>query len=216
VSFPPVARRLGIASASVLLGLQVAYGVTLAIGLALLPSAQAAIADPMFTVLELLILAMAPAIVLLMIAIHAWAPVERKPAALAAVVFAAMLATVTCMVHAVILVMSRHPAWSALPWAPLVTSFTWPSVAYVLDILAWDVFFALSALCAAAAFGGPGLERAVRVLLSLAGALALAGLVGAALGDMGLRNIGIVGYLPVFAAAVALIARVFARTPTAA
>jgi hypothetical protein len=214
VSLSPVGRPFSVGVASVLLMLQAAYAVTLVIGLASLPSPQAEIADPMFTLLELLIVGMAPVIVLLMVAVHAWAPPERKLGALAAVVFAAMMATVTCGVHAVILVMSRHPDWLALAWAPLVLSFRWPSVSYVLDILAWDLFFALSAISAATVFAGQGLERGLRWVLLASGALALAGLFGAAVGDMQLRNIGIVGYLPLFAVAVLLIARVLSRPPT--
>ncbi len=107
---------------------------------------------------------------------------------------------------------SRDPAWIALPWAPLLLSFRWPSISYVLDVLAWDLFFPLCAFCAAAAVGGRAGTRGLQRVLVASGLVALAGLVGAALGNMAWRNVGIVGYLPLFALAVLMLARRFART----
>ena len=95
---------------------------------------------------------------------------------------------------------------------PLLLSFKWPSVSYALDILAWDVFFALSVLFAAQVFRGNRLATSIRVLLVASGALALAGLSGIIVGDMQLRNIGIVGYVGVFPVAALLLAVLFYRT----
>ena len=91
-------------------------------------------------------------------------------------------------------------------------SFHWPSVAYALDILAWDVFFALAMLFAAPAFAGSRLARAIRLLMIVSGVLALAGLSGMVTGDMWLRNIGIVGYDGVFLIVAVLLALLFYRT----
>jgi hypothetical protein len=91
-------------------------------------------------------------------------------------------------------------------------SFEWPSVAYALDILAWDVFFALSVLSAAPVFRGSRLATSVRVSLIASGVLALAGLSGVVVGDMGLRSIGIFGYAGVFPVAALLLALLFQRT----
>jgi hypothetical protein len=71
---------------------------------------------------------------------------------------------------------------------PLVFSFEWPSVAYALDILAWDVFFALSMLFAAPVFSGSRLSAWIRALMVASGSLALVGLSGVVAGDMRLRN----------------------------
>ena len=154
---------------------------------------------------------MAPAMVGLMVAVHAWAPARAKALSLTAVVFMGLLAGVTCSLHFVILTVSRQAAFAGQPWLPLVLSFEWPSVAYALDILAWDVFFALSMLFAAPVFGGTRLAVWIRALMTASGALALAGLSGVAAGDMQLRNLGIVGYLGVFLVVAGLLAVLFYR-----
>jgi len=90
-----------------------------------------------------------------------------------------------------------------------------PSVAYALDILAWDVFFAFSMLFAASAFKGRRLAAWIRALMIASALLCLAGLSGVAAGDMQLRNIGIIGYVPVFLVVAVLLAILFVRTPPA-
>ena len=90
-------------------------------------------------------------------------------------------------------------------------SFTWPSILYALDILAWDWFFALSLLFASFVFTDGKLERAVRILLLISAGLSFAGLIGVPLADMQVRNIGIIGYAIVAPVAFLLIALVFGR-----
>jgi len=166
--FDQTARRLGICSAAAVVLLEIVYLITLSVGLAMLESPEQPITDPMFTILEVLILMMMPAMFGLMIAVHAW--------------------------------------------SPFVFSFRWPSVAYALDILAWDVFFAFSMLFAAPAFKGHRLAAWIRALMIAAAVLCLAGLSGVAAGDMQLRNIGIIGYVPVFLVVAALLAVLFFQT----
>jgi hypothetical protein len=92
-------------------------------------------------------------------------------------------------------------------------SWEWPSVDYVLDIVAWDWFFGLSMLLAAPVFKGGGrLHTSVRAAMILSGTLSIAGLLGAALGDMQLRGIGIAGYAGVFPVVCVLLALIFSRT----
>ncbi len=79
---------------------------------------------------------------------------HAKTLSLTSVVFMGLLAGVTCSLHFVILTLSRQPEFAGQPWQPLVLSFNWPSFAYALDIIGWDVFFALSMLFAAPVFGG--------------------------------------------------------------
>jgi hypothetical protein len=211
IEFSETARRLGIFSALSVVLLGLAYSVTLAVGFLSLESPQQPIGDPMFSILELLILGMAPVMVTLMVAVHAWAPAHAKALSLAAVVFMGLVAGLTCSVHFVILALSRHAAFTGQSWLPLFLSFQWPSVAYALDILGWDLFFALSMLCAAPVFGGSRLAVSIRVLMIASGVLALAGLSGVVAGDMQLRNVGIVGYLGVFLAVAGLLAVLFHR-----
>lgn len=152
-----------------------------------------------------------PLIVALMVAVHSWAPAEAKVFSLMAVIFVSLLAGLTSSVHFVILTMSRQPAFAGFSWMPLFLSFTWPSVPYALDILAWDVFFALAVLFAAPVFSGNRLATSIRRLMIASGVLSLAGLSGVIVGDMQLRNIGILGYAGVFPVAALLLAILFYR-----
>jgi hypothetical protein len=213
VEFSTTARRLGILSAVGVVVLGMAYAITLAVGFLSLNSPQQPIGDPMFSILEVLIIVMMPMMVALMVAVHAWAPMRFKTLSLTSLVFMSLLAGVTCSLHFVILTLSRQPKFTEQSWLPMVLSFNWPSVAYALDILAWDIFFALSMLFAAPVFRGSRLAAWIRVLMIASGVLALAGLSGVVAGDMQLRNIGIVGYVGVFLVVAALLAVLFYRAP---
>ncbi len=210
--YSPLARQVGVASAALVAVLLIAYAITLAAGLASLESADVPIGNPYFTLMEILIIVLMPPMVALMAAVHAWAPPRRRILSLLAVIFMSMVAVVTSVLHFVILTLSRQAAFASLDSLPLVMSFTWPSVAYAVDILAWDVFFALSMLLAAGVFAGSRLARAIRVSMLLSGVLALAGLSGVVTGDMALRNIGIVGYVGVFLVVVVLLGVHFHRS----
>ena len=211
MEFTATARRLGVFSAAATVILLIAYAVTLTVGLLSLESPQQPIGDPMFSILEVLIILMMPVMVALMVAVHAWAPMHSKTLSLTSLVFMGLLAGVTCSLHFVILTLSRQPEFTGQSWVPLVFSFTWPSVAYALDILGWDVFFALSMLFAAPVFWGTRLAAWIRMLMIASGVLALAGLSGVVVSDMQLRNIGIVGYVGVFLVVAALLVVLFYR-----
>ena len=211
MKFTATARSFGILSAAATVILLVAYAVTLVVGLASLESPQEPIGDPMFTSLEILIIVMMPAMVTLMVAVHAWAPMHAKTLTLTSVVFMGLLAGVTSVVHFCVLSLSRQPEFTAQSWLPMVLSFKWPSVVYALDILAWDVFFPLSMLFAAPVFHGSRLAVWIRVLMIASGVLSLAGLSGVVAGDMQLRNIGVVGYVGVFLVVAALLGVLFYR-----
>jgi hypothetical protein len=167
LAFTASARRLGISSAAGTVFLGVTYAVTLVAGFLSLQSPQQPIGDPFFSILEILIILMMPVMVALMVAIHAWASPETKVFSVMALVFMGLLAGLTCGVHFVILTVSRDAAFAGLPWLPLFLSFKWPSVAYALEILAWDVFFPLSVLSAAPVFSGSRLATSIRVLMTV-------------------------------------------------
>ncbi|WP_319643520.1 hypothetical protein [Methanovulcanius yangii] len=200
--------RTAAAAVSVLL---IAYLITLTLGLLSLASPLDPIGDPYFSLMESLIIIIAPLMVVVMVAVHAYAAPEAGIFSLSALAFMSIMAAITCSVHFVILTV-RHLIESAgFPWVSLFFSFTWPSVVYTLDILAWDIFFALAMLCAAPVFRVGRLERTVRALMIVSGVLSLAGLVGVPLADMGVRNIGIIGYAVVSIFVFFLIAMVFSR-----
>ncbi len=203
--------RIGVFAGNAVAVLCFAYAAVLSVGLLTMPSSELPIQNPWFTFMELLILGIAPAMVALIVGLHAWAPVERKSYAQLSVVFMSMCALVTCCVHFAILTLSRQPAFAAGSWPTLVFAFRWPSVVYALEILAWDFFFPLGALCAALAMPGAGLAGLARKLLFASAALAFAGLAGVPLANMNVRNIGIVGYVVLFPVAGGLLAVVFRR-----
>ena len=211
MEFTATARRFGIFSGAATVILLVAYAVTLTVGLASLESPQEPIGEPMITILEILIISMMPAMVALMVTVHAWAPIHAKTFSLTSLVFMGLLAGVTCSLHFMILTLSRQPEFSGQPWQPLVFSFEWPSIAYALDIVGWDVFFGLSMLFAAPVFSGSRLAAWIRMLMIASGVLSLAGLSGVVVGDMQMRNIGIVGYVGVFVVVAALLTVFFYR-----
>jgi hypothetical protein len=211
LTFTASARRLGMVSSVGTVLLIVVYAATLVAGLLSLQSPRQPIGDPLFSILEILIILMMPVMVALMAAVHAWAPAEAKVFSLMALVFMGLLAGLTCSLHFVILAVSRQAVFAGLSWMPLFLSFEWPSVAYALDILAWDVFFPLTVLFAAPVFSGNRLATSIRVLMIVSGVLALGGLSGVFVGDMQLRSIGIFGYVGVFPVVALLLAILFHR-----
>jgi hypothetical protein len=187
------------------------YAVVLIIGLIALPSPEHQIEDPWFTLMEVLIIAIAPAMVVFTVGIHAHAAPAHRAYAVASVTFMAMCAVVTCGVHFSVLTVSRDAVFAGQDWARNVFAFQWPSLAYSLDILAWDVFFPLAASFAAPTVQGVGYAAVARRLLYVSAALAFIGLAGVPLSSMRVRNIGVIGYAILFPVAAAVLARQFSR-----
>jgi hypothetical protein len=212
MDFSLSARRLGISAAAGIVLLGLGYAVTLILGLLSLQSPQQPIGGWYFSILELLILPIALSAVVLMVAVHAWAPPGAKAYSLTALVFMGLLSGLTCSVHFVILTVGRQIASADLARSALFLSFKWPSVAYALDIVAWDVFFGLAMLFAAPVFSGGRLATSIRILMITSGVLALAGLSGVVVGDMQLRMIGVIGYAAMFPVVALLLAILFMRT----
>jgi hypothetical protein len=208
----PKVQRMAIVGALCVAVLCFVYAVVLALGLLLLPSPQHQIQDPWFTLMEVLIMAIAPAMVVFTAGLLAGATDAHRPYAVASVAFMTACAVLTCAVHFSVLTLSREPGIAGQDWATHVFAFQWPSVVYALDILAWDVFFPLAALFAALTVAGPGLAAIARRLLFASAALAFIGLAGVPLADMQVRNIGIVGYAVLFPIAAAFLAAHSVRT----
>jgi len=106
MGFSLSARRLGISAAAGIVLLGLAYAVTLIAGLLSLQSPQQPIGGWCFSILGLLILLLAPLAVVLMVAVHAWAPPEAKTYSLTALVFMGLRR-----------VRSRHCCLGRLLWA---------------------------------------------------------------------------------------------------
>jgi len=103
--------------------LGVAYAIALVLGLLSLKSSQDPIGDPIFTILELIILLMAPLLVISMVTVHAYASPDVKVYSLTALVFMILLAGITSSVHFVILTVSRQIEATELTWVSLLLSF---------------------------------------------------------------------------------------------
>jgi len=161
--------------------------------------------------MELLIILMAPLYLVVMAAIHQHALPEVKVYSRMAFGFMILAAGLTSVVHFAILTVGRQMESAGYPSVPWLFSWKWPSLAYALDILAWDWFFALAVLFAVPVIKGGRLEKTARILLLAAGGLSLAGLIGVPLADMQVRNIGIIGYGAVAPAAFLLLGLILGR-----
>lgn len=195
-------NRLGVWSASSLCVIGVAYVVALAVGFASAGLAEP-IVDPLLAVIEILTLLSAPILVVLMAAVHAYAAPQYKVHSLVAFAFMVAMAVLTSSVHFVELTAVRQSA---------IASLTWPSTAYALELLAWDVFLGLSLLFAAPVFTTGKLESAVRVGLYVAGTLCLVGVLGPTSGDMRLQFIAVAGYAAVLPAVFPMLAMLFRQS----
>lgn len=210
-----MAQRIGVAAAGAVAFLCLGYAIVLVLGLLTLPSPAHQIQEPWFTLMELLIVLIAPALVVFMLALHAWVPGQYRTFAVGAIAFMSMCAALTSAVHFAVLTLSRQPEFGGQAWSHQVFSFLWPSVAYALDILAWDLFFPVAALFAARSIQGAGLVSIARRLMYLSAALAFVGLAGVPLASMQVRNIGIIGYAVLFPVAAALVGLAFRRSESA-
>jgi len=216
--FTSLHRQLGRAAAWVVFYLIVIYAVTTILGFLSLKDPQDPMGDPYFTMMEILIILMVPFMVISMVTVHAYATQEVKLYSFTALTFMIGMAVITSSLHFVVLTVSRQIEAAGFTWAPLFFSFSWPSVAYTADILAWNWFFALSILFAVPVFKGGGLERVLRYFMIASGVLSLVGLLGVPLAIMNVefwltvRNIGIVGYALVAPVAFLLMGIVFGRS----
>jgi len=173
--------------------LGIAYAIVTTLGFLHLTSPDDPISDPYFTLMEVLIILIAPLMAITMVAIHFHASPTHKFYSLTAVFLMFIMAGLTTGVHFIILTVSK-PIVTGAPELSYLFSFRWPSMVYALDILAWDFFFAFAMLFAAPVFKADRLEKTIRALMIVSGLLSLAGLMGAPLNDMQIRNIGIIGY----------------------
>jgi hypothetical protein len=204
-------RALGARMAELFFVFGIGYAVVVVAGFVSLGNLSKPLVDPYLGIAEGLIIAMAPVMVMLMVAVYACAPARAKTKALAALGWMLAAAATTVTVHFVLLTVGRRLNASTFPGYGQVFGFTWPSVFYAIDIVAWDVFVGLSLLFAAPAFRGARDAWARRGLF-IAGVLCLVGLVGPAVDDLAWRGLGILGYAVVLPLSCLAIRRAFTRS----
>lgn len=206
-------RLLGKRSCYTQFGISLAYVPTMAAGVLAVGGFAHPIRDPYQAIMELLIFPSAVALVVAFAALHAYAPASKKTLSLSALVLVALMAAITVCVHFIVLTVGRQANETTIPGFKMLFSWTWPSMIYALDIAAWDFFLGVALLLAAAVFSGGRLADWVRRGLIVSGLLCLGGLLGAVLGDMNERNIGIVRYAFVLPVVMLQMGRLFAATP---
>jgi hypothetical protein len=199
------ASRLGSWSALALFLIGLAYIAVLAVGFARHGLAEP-IVDPVLAIMEVLTLISAPLLIVMMAAVHGYAPAERRTYSLLALAFMTLAAGMTSAVHFVELTAVRQLGSGGI---------VWPSASYAVELLAWNLFLGLSLLFAAPTFPGSGLEARIRRGLVIGGALCVAGVVGPAVGDMRLQLVGVLGYAGVLPVVSFMLARLFHRAPRA-
>jgi hypothetical protein len=205
-------RNVGRWACYVFVACSLAYVPAMGAGFVASGGFSAPIRDPYLAIMELLILPLAVSLVVVLAVVHAYALPSAKTLSLAGLVLGTLAAGITTCVHLVLLTVGREANATTLPGYDVLLSWDWPSVVYALDVAAWDLCLGSALILAAAAFPGPGLSALVRRGLQLSGALCLAGLLGAALGNMDVRDIGIVGYALVLPAVALGMARLFSVT----
>ncbi|WP_340198842.1 hypothetical protein [Ascidiimonas sp. W6] len=174
--------------------LGIVYLIITLFGFLSLNSHDEPIGDPYFTLMEILTIIIAQLMAFNMIAIHYHASEKYKLHGLFALSLMFIMVGITTSVHFVVIIMSHQLETTTIGDLALFFSFQWPSVVYILDILAWDWFFALSFLIAAPIFNHGRLEKTIRTFMLISGTLSLIGILGVPFGNMQIRNIGIIGY----------------------
>jgi hypothetical protein len=165
--------------------------------------------DPYLAILEALMILFAVLVVVMMAAVYAYAPPERKTFALTALGLAISFTVLTSAVHFASLTLGRQIDPKVLtPLSHQLSTGDWPTLAMSLDLLAWDFFLGLALIFAARVFKGEPTHR-VRVSMDTAGAFCLAGTLGPASGHLHIQYLGIAGYAFVLPVACALLAMHF-------
>lgn len=172
----------------------VIYAVTTLMGFISLPSPDVQIGQPFFGIMEILILLIAPLMAISMAFIHYCNDSDTRVYSFIAVCLMFIMLAITSCIHTLILTVGGSQRLIELPGYNLLFSFRWPSIAYALDVLAWDWFYGLSILFGAIQFRQPGLEKTIKIIMMISGILSLIGLGGLPTGNMQIRNIGIAGY----------------------
>lgn len=189
--------------------LGILYAIITTLGFLSLESPKQQIPDPYFSMMEVLSILISLGMAFCFTALFFIENLKpRKLAAFLALLMMYLATAITSCVHFVVLSLRSSDHFNIGDYDYLF-SFTWPSVVYALDILAWDWFYALSVLFAAFLFGTYNNTLWIRRILLISGLLSLAGLMGVYFENMAIRNVGILGYAVVGPIAFLLVGRSF-------
>lgn len=169
------------------------------------------IGDPYLAAMELLTIASALALVGLCGALASLCSAKHRVLGLVTLAFGTLAAGLTTSVHFTQLTAVRQ-LWrsGALSDYRLI----WPSPAFAVEYLAWDLLVGITMLLGAATLGHSPARRRARAVLVLGGLCCLAGLSGPASGQMLLQNVAVFGYAILLPVAAYLLARMFIGVPT--
>lgn len=170
------------------------YASVTVLGILGLESSEEQVGDPYFSIMETTILILCPLLCVFFARLVTRKNGGRKASGLVSIVFLACMIASTSAVHFLVLTVSR-PLSFCDPSFSRLFSFTWPSVVYSVDILAWDVFFPLSCIFLMPSIPRNGLAGKAGISFWVSGAaLSFAGLIGVPLGNMQVRLVGVLGY----------------------
>jgi len=212
---PSAYRTIGQTACWMVFVLGVFYAVITTIGLLSLESPQQTIGNPYFTIMEILSILIATLMAVSLVAMHYSAAPDDKFYSLTALILMFITTAITSCVHFLILSLSYTTEVVQESNFLFFFSFRWPSVVYVLDILAWDFFFGLSMLFLVPVFKKTRLEKNLKTVLLVSGILSLIGLIGVPLQNMQIRNIGIIGYAVAGPIAFLLMGKILGRSTPA-
>lgn len=178
------AVRLGYWSGTAIVAVGAAYVVVLGAGFARHGLSEP-IADPILAVMEVLTIVSAVPVMTLCAALHVSTVPPRRVWSLLALCFASMFAVATIAVHTVELTAARQLGRAGL---------VWPSTAYAVELVAWDILLGLCLLAVWAALGTDRAVRRLRAVVMLTSICCLAGIAGPVVGNMRWQLIGVFGY----------------------
>lgn len=205
VSVPGV-RRLGYRIS--LVGAALAIGYITALAFAIMTGGLP-LQEPLESLIALIVLGAAPALVLLASTVHLAVSPERHGATLPGLAFMVIFAVLTSVNRYVQLTVVRQSDAGAE--IDLIRPYAWPSVMAAIEILGWGLFLGLSLLCLAEAFRKSQGERMLSGTLAVSGLLCLGPFAALLTGFLPLMTLGVIAWGPGLALICVLLARWFAR-----
>jgi len=160
--------------------------------------------DPYLAIMESLIVASAPFMIILMLAIYLNATEGKKIFGIAAASFMVVAAGLTTLIQLLRLTVLRKENFE-------INSTFIRDLFLYSDLIAWDLFFGLSMFSGAFVFRHKGSVKFIFPAMVVSGGLCLVGFVGIATGYVQLQAAAILGYTVVFMIVCILLAKYFGK-----